>query len=122
MKIIVFDSGAEQPEDKGIYLKDIIENYDGKEEIISARIGSAKNFYCENKTGKSFCLIKSHCFGFICGKIKREFTALECERLQTVPENYTNHVPKTHRKSMLGNGWTVDVIAHIFRGMNENTN
>lgn len=36
------------------------------------------------------------------------------ERLQTVPDNYTNHVSNTQRYKMLGNGWTVDVIAHIF--------
>jgi len=44
----------------------------------------------------------------------RKLTPLECERLQTVPDNYTNHVSNTQRYKMLGNGWTVDVIAHIF--------
>lgn len=37
------------------------------------------------------------------------------ERLQTVPDNYTNHVSNTQRYKMLGNGWTVDVVAHIFK-------
>ena len=50
----------------------------------------------------------------------RKLTPVECERLQTVPDNYTNHVSNTQRYKMLGNGWTVDVIAHIFRGMNAN--
>lgn len=44
----------------------------------------------------------------------RYITPIECERLQTVPDNYTNHVSNTQRYKMLGNGWTVDVIAHIF--------
>jgi len=44
----------------------------------------------------------------------RKLTPIECERLQTVPDNYTNHVSNTQRYKMLGNGWTVDVIAHIF--------
>jgi DNA-cytosine methyltransferase len=44
----------------------------------------------------------------------RKLTPLECERLQTVPDNYTNVVSDTQRYRMLGNGWTVDVIAHIF--------
>lgn len=44
----------------------------------------------------------------------RKLTPIECERLQTVPENYTAHVSKRQRYRMLGNGWTVDVIAHIF--------
>jgi len=44
----------------------------------------------------------------------RRLTELECERLQTVPDGYTNHVSSTQRYKMLGNGWTVDVIAYIF--------
>ena len=47
----------------------------------------------------------------------RKLTPLECERLQTVPDNYTNHVSNTQRYKMLGNGWTVDVIAHIMKGV-----
>ena len=49
----------------------------------------------------------------------RKLTPLECERLQTVPEGYTNHVSNTQRYKMLGNGWTVDVVSHIFNGMKE---
>lgn len=48
----------------------------------------------------------------------RKLTPVECERLQTVPDNYTNHVSNTQRYKMLGNGWTVDVIAHIFSSIN----
>lgn len=44
----------------------------------------------------------------------RKLTPKECERLQTVPDNYTDCVSDTQRYKMLGNGWTVDVIAHIF--------
>jgi site-specific DNA-cytosine methylase len=47
----------------------------------------------------------------------RKLTPLECERLQTVPDGYTDHVSNTQRYRMLGNGWTVDVVAHIFDGM-----
>jgi len=47
----------------------------------------------------------------------RKLTPLECERLQTVPDNYTNHVSDTQRYKMLGNGWTVDVVAHILKGI-----
>jgi len=50
-------------------------------------------------------------------ELYRKLTPLECERLQTVPDNYTNHVSKTQRYKMLGNGWTVDMIAHIFKGI-----
>jgi DNA-cytosine methyltransferase len=47
----------------------------------------------------------------------RKLTPIECERLQTVPDNYTNHVSNTQRYRMLGNGFTVDVIAFLLRGM-----
>jgi len=47
----------------------------------------------------------------------RKLTPLECEKLQTVPDNYTEGVSNSQRYKMLGNGWTVDVIAHIFRGL-----
>ena len=47
----------------------------------------------------------------------RKLTPMECERLQTVPDNYTEGVSNTQRYKMLGNGWTVDVIAHILKGM-----
>ena len=48
----------------------------------------------------------------------RKFHPVECERLQTVPDNYTEGVSNSQRYKMLGNGWTVDVVAHIFKGMN----
>jgi len=44
----------------------------------------------------------------------RKLTCTECERLQTIPDNFTNHVSNTQRYKMLGNGWTADVVAHIF--------
>ena len=51
---------------------------------------------------------------FINSKIRR-LTPIECERLQTVKDYYSNHVSDSQRYKMLGNGWTVDVIAHIFK-------
>jgi len=47
----------------------------------------------------------------------RKLTPLEVERLQTVPDNYTASVSDTQRYKMLGNGWTVGVIAHILTNM-----
>lgn len=44
----------------------------------------------------------------------RKLTSIECERLQGYPDNYTEGVSNTQRYKMIGNGWTVDVIAHIF--------
>lgn len=47
----------------------------------------------------------------------RYYTRLEYERLQTLPEGYTNCVSESAAKKTIGNGWTVDIIAHIFEGM-----
>lgn len=54
-------------------------------------------------------------------KVIRPMTCLECERLQTLPDNYTNCIDsEIARKETIGNGWTVDVIAHIFKGLKNN--
>ena len=45
----------------------------------------------------------------------RKLTPIECERLQTIPDNWTDCVSKTQRYKMIGNGWTIDVIAHILK-------
>jgi DNA-cytosine methyltransferase len=47
----------------------------------------------------------------------RKLTCRECERLQTVPDDYTASVSNTQRYKMLGNGWTIEVIAHILKNM-----
>ena len=49
--------------------------------------------------------------------IIRKLTPVECERLQTMPDGWTGGASNTQRYKMLGNGWTVDVIAHIFKGL-----
>lgn len=53
------------------------------------------------------------------GKDIRKINPLEAERLQTVPDNYTklDGMRDGSRYKMLGNGWTVDVVAHIFKGL-----
>lgn len=47
----------------------------------------------------------------------RKLTPVECERLQTIPDNYTDFASDNQRWRMVGNAWTVDVIAHILRGI-----
>lgn len=44
----------------------------------------------------------------------RKLTPIECERLQTLPDNWTEGISNTQRYKAIWNGWTVDVIAHIF--------
>ena len=50
--------------------------------------------------------------------IWRKLTPSECEKLQTLPINYTQGFTNNHRYQAIGNGWTVDIISHIFKGMN----
>jgi len=50
-------------------------------------------------------------------EIIRKFHPIECERLQTLPDNYTEGVSNTQRYKACGNSWTVDVIVHILEGI-----
>ena len=125
--------GIEQPEDKGILVKDIID-YSGEHKILPPKTIQAQLYYAKNykATGKAPTLTRELAHGW--GKnitpkcyleIKavtgedRLFSPLECERLQTVPDNYSSMVSNTQRFNMLGNGWTVDVITHIFKNIRQ---
>lgn len=72
------------------------------------RFNGGKKFYTLTAQDKHGILIE----GYI-----RKLTPVECERLQTLPDGYTEGISKTQRYKTLGNGWTVDVIAHILRGI-----
>lgn len=97
--------------------------------VLAKRPGTAAHINCwknmVNIGQKSKCLTASgqNISNASCTNINlengifRKLHTIECERLQTVPDNYTNHVSNTQRYKMLGNGWTVDVIAHILKGM-----
>lgn len=65
---------------------------------------------------KSNCLtVNGFEYAWYDGYICRKLTPLECERLQTFPDQYTSGVSNTQRYKALGNSWTVDIIAHIFK-------
>jgi site-specific DNA-cytosine methylase len=76
-----------------------------------------------NAKGKASCLTANMAKGqkptYCVNDLKEihKYTPIECERLQTVPDNYTSGVANSHRFKMLGNGWTVEVIKHIFKGL-----
>jgi len=55
--------------------------------------------------------------GVLTNNFIRKLTPIECERLQTLPDNYTYGLSDNQRYKLLGNGWTVDVIAHILRSI-----
>lgn len=87
----------------------------------------------KNKTLRIFddytivpCLTASHCKGYSSKRFfgipdifgLRYLTVIEMERLQTLPDGYTRGLKKTAAMRAIGNGWTVDVIDHILRGIN----
>lgn len=71
--------------------------------------------HLSREDGKTYCLDIANTQAVEIKKQQkiRRLTPIECERLQTVADNYTNHVSDSQRYKMLGNGWTIDVIAHI---------
>jgi DNA (cytosine-5)-methyltransferase 3A len=72
--------------------------------------------------GKTYCLDTGQTNAIENSQGIRKLTPIECERLQTVEDNYTNHVSDSQRYKMLGNGWTVDVIVHILNYMKDEKN
>jgi len=151
--------GVEQPEDRGIVLKDILEDSDwftdrDKSHCLDANYfkgGNLKSYFEKHRRQlvfnkpiqvgtatdiKGFDIIKrvyspegkSPTLTTMQGGHRqpkvaedetrwRKLTPLECERLQTVPDNYTEGVSNTQRYKMLGNGWTIEVIKHIFKNI-----
>lgn len=120
-----------EPSKIDIKLKDILETtVDDKYNIKNERVGTLMKFLSKNykvtgkvptlttelahSTGKNF-YPKTLVEIFDVLGYYRRLTPIEVERLQTVPDNYTSVVTDTERYRMLGNGWTVDVIAHIFK-------
>jgi DNA-cytosine methyltransferase len=109
--------------------KELVKRTDGKiGALLTSQTADNLVFSCDirtdeglrqSKSEKAFAL-RSQAGGELQGKGVsinsriRRLTPLECERLQTVKDNYTNHVSDSQRYKMLGNGWTVEVIAHIF--------
>ena len=85
---------------KGHYpQQDRLYRLDGKAPTVPrCRTETKFNAYLGNETFKITCPV-------------------EVERLQTLPDDYTAGIPKTKRFEAVGNGWTVDVIAHIFRSL-----
>ncbi len=119
-----------QPIDRGVVLKDILEDQVEEKFYLSdkaidymSRLRNGKprwEYHTNPLDGKSACLTANMYKGVPYGvikELKRRLTPVECERLQSVPDNYTEGVSNTQRFKMLGNGWTIDVIAHILNEM-----
>jgi len=81
-----------------------------------------RTYFRQNKSGVSPCLTANmgtggHNVPLKSKNLSDKLTPVECEWLQSVPKNYTEGVSNTQRYKMLGNGWTVDVISHIFQNL-----
>lgn len=85
--------------------------------ITPNRVEKRQNGQRFNGGKKFYTLTAQDKHGVLMGGYIRKLTPIECERLQTVPDNYSSIVSNTQRYRMLGNGWTVDVIVHIFKGL-----
>ncbi len=141
----------EQPEDRGIMLSDILEEFEmdgkplNKATILGRRLndkGIRQDYdksipitQCvevrASNTGKSNCIttvakdnvltplpIGRHPDAFKKNLPFRYYTIKEYCRLQTVPDDYFDGVASENQiRKMIGNGWTADVIAHIFNGI-----
>lgn len=128
------ESIIKQPKDKKIFLVDILEDVVSEKYFLSEKIlvWFENRNKINKKRGNGFFYKpkkineKSNCINATYNRLQvdstyieqnkkiRKLTPIECERLQTIPDNYTNHVSDTQRYQMLGNGWTADVVAHIF--------
>ena len=132
---------VEQPKDKGIVLKDIVvdakdvpDKYWYTKYSITVHEGDVKVKATINLNGhrqaKEVYGLNHKCNTLLCdgnggnlvkkiyqhGRV-RKLLPLEYERLQTLPDYYTDCVSDSRRYTAIGNGWTVDVIAHILSFM-----
>lgn len=134
-----------QPEAKQIIVADIIERVE-KENLISETVFNGKEKITEKQNkplrigtigkggqgervysiyGKTVTLTANgggrgaKTGLYLIDNAVRKLIPLEAERAQTLPDNYTciEGITDTNRLKCIGNGWTVDVIAHIFKGL-----
>lgn len=114
---------VEQPKDAGLSIKDVsLSGLSTMNPVTASRERTKKNI--RNHNDKAAALVASMHKGAQANGMTvikdgggfRCITPIECERFQTLPDDYTNGISKKMRYHTIGNGWTVDVIAHILRG------
>lgn len=105
----------EDPEDKGIYLKDIVE--DIKQcKIMATQLGNSKKWgNSVSDSGKAYTLRARQPNGVIIDQNIRKLTPNECCRLQGFPDGYCDSVSKTQGYKGLGNSFTVPIIKHLIK-------
>lgn len=93
--------------------------YANNGDCVNLEVPKSKTRRGRVSIGKTNTLNTACNYGVIVDGNMRELNILEYERLQTLPDNYTSLATLNQRKKMIGNGWTVDVIAHIFKKIKE---
>lgn len=83
--------------------------------------GQGGKGHLQKNDQKSYCVDTTQSNAVEYDERIRRLTVRECSRLQTVPDSYTWHVSDSQAYKMLGNGFTVDAIAHILKHLNTNT-
>ena len=134
--------GFNMPKDRNKLVKDVIRQEDNDKYHLSVKhlqaFHKSYNWKSTSVDGKSPTLMASyykqppHSPYIPCEESEsgyRMFSPVECERLQTLPDDYTKYgnydgtvkeVTKTNRYKVIGNGWTVDIITEFFKGLKEN--
>ena len=119
------------PEDRGIVLKDILQpdaevdermiNKEGKSYVLTSSYSKVSNSEAQVKNSvekKQRTMVKVGHIGNSDSQstpIIRKLTPIECERLQSLPDNYTEGIAMTNRYKCLGNAFNVEVVAHILK-------
>lgn len=109
------------PQDKGIILQDILTSgYTDREKarallVSDSRPLTTKDRMIHRYRSTGFTTLVWEQYGN--DESVRYMNQTELERCQTVPEGYTECLTRNEAADVLGDGWTVDVIAHIFKGL-----
>jgi DNA-cytosine methyltransferase len=113
----------ELPEDKGIKLKDILQPDVDERFEIKKQLNKRQQANLRSIDNKAHCLTSTNFKGsqangttLIQNETEqriRKLTPIECERLQGLPDNYTDGIAITNRYKCLGNAFNVDVVSHI---------
>ena len=92
---------------------------DGKSHVLTASYGGAIPWNSVEKRQRTMAVTKNEVSdkNVFNGLNYRKLTPIECERLQTLPDNYTKVVSNSQRYKIVGNGWTVEVIKHLLKGL-----
>lgn len=112
-KICSFEKYASSKKDNGVVISwDTSGKGNYSQQNRARRVGNKMNTLPSSGNDKNNI--------YLGGYYYRKIHPIEAERLQTLPDNYTDCIPSAVKRTELcGNGWTVDVIAHIFTGLKE---